>query len=78
MRPIGNAAAAALRMLACYFSSVAVDVAGPSPMIKSTASSSLAPSQCTCLPAANWSAPASSSLHCVHASRSHSRGARRV
>src|ERR1700731_916599 len=33
-----------------YFSSAAVDVAGPSPMIKRTASSSLAPSQCTCLP----------------------------
>ena len=28
----------------------AVDVAGPSPMIRRTASSSLAPSQCTCLP----------------------------
>src|SRR6267143_2180567 len=33
-----------------YFSSASVDVAGPSPMISSTASSSLAPSQCTCLP----------------------------
>ena len=33
-----------------YFSSAAVAVAGPSPMISSTASSSLAPSQCTCLP----------------------------
>ena len=34
-----------------YFSSVTwVEVAGPSPMIRSTASSSLAPSQCTCLP----------------------------
>src|SRR5712671_5377687 len=39
-----------MRMLAPYFSSAAVDVAGPSPTIKSTASSSLAPSQCTCLP----------------------------
>ena len=33
-----------------YFSSAAVEVAGPSPMISNTASSSLAPSQCTCLP----------------------------
>src|SRR5438045_9590358 len=33
-----------------YFSSAAVEVAGPSPMIRRTASSSLAPSQCTCLP----------------------------
>ena len=33
-----------------YFSSAAIDVAGPSPMISSTASSSLAPSQWTCLP----------------------------
>jgi hypothetical protein len=32
-----------------YFSSAVVDVAGPSPMIRRTASSSLAPSQCTCL-----------------------------
>jgi hypothetical protein len=35
-----------------YFSSAAVEVAGPSPMIRRTASSSLAPSQCTCL--AKW------------------------
>src|ERR1700754_3168435 len=33
-----------------YFSSAAVEVAGPSPMISRMASSSLAPSQCTCLP----------------------------
>src|SRR3974390_1820065 len=33
-----------------YFSSAAVAVAGPSPMINKTASSSLAPSQSTCLP----------------------------
>src|SRR5262249_17308067 len=33
----------------CYFCSGSVVVAGPSPMISSTASSSLAPSQCTCL-----------------------------
>ena len=32
-----------------YFSSALVEVAGPSPMIRRTASSSLAPSQCTCL-----------------------------
>src|SRR3954447_4021161 len=35
---------------ASYFSSAAVEVPGPSPTISSTASSSLAPSQCTCLP----------------------------
>src|SRR4051812_17835034 len=39
-----------LRPCEIYFSSAAVEVAGPSPMISSTASSSLAPSQCTCLP----------------------------
>src|SRR5260370_1043971 len=46
------ACAAALRaeVVVGYFSSAAVEVAGPSPMISSTASSSLAPSQCTCLP----------------------------
>src|SRR3954454_23439472 len=33
-----------------YFSSAPVEVAGPSPMIRRTASSSLAPSQWTCLP----------------------------
>src|SRR5450631_3686133 len=38
------------RMCRDYFSSASVEVAGPSPMISSTASSSLAPSQCTCLP----------------------------
>src|ERR1700750_2917314 len=35
---------------AVYFSSAAVEVPGPSPTISRTASSSLAPSQCTCLP----------------------------
>src|SRR4051812_4969962 len=37
------------RLRRCHFCSASVEVAGPSPMISSTASSSLAPSQCTCL-----------------------------